>query len=206
MADNSSQGSSEPVAMTDYERHLDEKMAKELIERYTTLRQGIMRQYRMNAVDIPYFMKLAHKLRTNKINPRIFLELQFKRVKPYPTAILLNGPRAFDAYVAYKARWRVDETVKLKLHLQNEAVKVQVKNGKDMRTVLLSPTMELDPAFRCCMANSAGLADVAAQYEAAAIEFLICHPEYYYPLREFVPASIKELLDKEFDGEPNDSR
>lgn len=82
----------------------------------------------------------------------------------------------------------------LDLHLQNEEVKVQLGNGKDLRAVLLDPERELSPAFRCCMGNSYGYADVVAKYEKAALAYLTGRPAYYEALRQFAPASIKAAM------------
>src|SRR5258708_4789080 len=91
---------SDPAGMSDRDRKAIEQPARTIRTTYVNCRRRSFPRYVMDfkTWGPDFWFKQARKLLQNRVEPISFVEVQFDRIRPYPTPNMLTTPAGFEYF------------------------------------------------------------------------------------------------------------
>ena len=178
----------------DRTRRIVDNAALILSRTYALERRRIGTYYKFPDHTEAVWQNLAKKILLNNIDPSHYIKTVCSYSAKAPFPVMLSGAVNIDRYLVNR-RDAAGVAAKAIEYMMNVAA-VNVRGKRTIPDIVHDRFLPLSDAARCAIAHSAGLIDLAAEFQQAAFAELETRPHHLKILSPYLPKGLVECLNQ----------
>jgi hypothetical protein len=180
----------------DRTRRIVDNAALILSRTYALERRRIGNFYKFPDHTEAVWQNLAKKVLLNNIDPSHYVKTVcgYNAKAPFPA--ILSGAVNIDRYLANRRDVDPADVAAKAIEYMMNVAAVNVRGKRTIPDIVHDRFLPLSDAARCAIAHSAGLIDLAAEFQQAAFTELETRPHHLKILSPYLPKSLVECLNQ----------